>query len=115
MTVIPGNFTMVGGEDSLEELIRKCGDGIYIYEAYDQFHGLNCVTGDFTFPCKGVLIENGKLTAGVSGLSMNGNIVELLQHVEAVGKEQKIEPMCMYNNYTVSGPSMLVNNLRVSG
>jgi predicted Zn-dependent protease len=66
MTVIPGNFTMNGGEDSLEELLHKCGDGIYIYEAYDQFHGLNTVTGDFSFPCKGVLIKNGQLTTGVS-------------------------------------------------
>jgi PmbA protein len=115
MTAIPGNFTMNGGEDTLEELFAKCGDGIYIYEAFDQFHGLDVVTGDFSFPCKGILIENGRLTAQVSGLSMNGNIVELFHEVEALGKEQKIEPMCMYHNYTVSGPAMLVSSLRVSG
>lgn len=115
MTVIPGNFTMTGGENTLDELLEKCGDGIYIYEAYDQFHSLNTVTGDFTFPCRGILVENGRLTTEVSGLSMNGNLRELFGSVEALGKEQKIERMNMYFNYTVSGPAMLVSSLRVSG
>lgn len=115
MTVIPGNLMIEAGENTLAQLLSKCENGIYIYEAYDQFHGLNTVTGDFMFPCKGILVEDGQLKAGVSGLSMNGNIVELFQSVEALGREQKIEPMIMYNNYVVSGPSMLVSNLRVSG
>lgn len=115
MTAIPGNFTVESGEDTLDELLEKCGDGIYIYEAYDQFHSLNTVTGDFAFPCRGVLVEHGRLTKEVSGLSMSGNIVELLRSVEALGSEQRIEPMNMYFNYMVSCPAMLVGSLRVSG
>lgn len=115
MTVVPENFTMEAGEAELEELLRQCGDGIYIYESYDQFHSLNTVTGDFTFPCKGILVKDGRLTESVSGLSMNGNIVELFQHVELLGRDRQIEPMAMYENYLVSGPAMLVGELRISG
>lgn len=115
MTIVPENFTMECGEATLEELIRTCQNGIYICEAFDQFHSLNTVTGDFTFPCRGVLIEDGRLTKSVAGLSMNGNIVDLFSHVELLGCNRQIEPMAIYENYLVSGPAMLVDALRISG
>ncbi len=115
MTIIPRNFTIESGKESLEELLQKCGDGIYLYEAYDQFHSLNVVTGDFTFPCKGILVENGQRKGSVSGLSMNGNVLDLFGQIEALGQDRKIEPMAIYHNYEVSGPAMLVSSIRVSG
>ncbi len=115
MTVIPKNFVMKEGETSLAELICRCGDGIFITQSYDQFHALNTVTGDFMFPCRGILIREGRLTEEVSGLSMNGNFLELLKGVEAVGSYRQMEPMTMYNNYTVSGPDLLVEALKISG
>lgn len=115
MTVIPKNFVMREGDVSLPELICRCSEGIFITQSYDQFHALNTVTGDFMFPCRGILIREGKLAEEVSGLSMNGNFLELLKGVEAVGNYRQMEPMTMYNNYTVSGPDLLVESLKISG
>ena len=115
MTVVPVRFTLESGSHSLEELIQMCGDGVYICENYDQFHSLNIVSGDFTFPCRAIRIENGRLTEVADGLVMSGNVVELLASAEALGDTQRIEPMAMYNNYTVSAPAILVGRLKIVG
>lgn len=115
MTVVPVCFTLESGEYSLSELIRMCGDGVYICENFDQFHSLNIVSGDFTFPCRAIRIENGQLTESAGGLVMSGNVVDLLASAEALGDTQRIEPMAMYNNYTVSAPAMLVSKLNIVG
>ncbi len=115
MAVMPKNFVMESGEASLEELIEKCGDGIYIFESFDQYHSLNAATGDFAFPCQGIRIKNGKLDGMMKGLTMNGNICELFNQAECLGKERLAFPLDMYQSYQVSGPAMLVSSLRVSG
>ena len=112
---VPKNFTMESGEASLEELFEACGDGVYVFENYDQFHALNVVSGDFAFPCKAARIEGGKLTGLWEGLTMNGNVCRLFGCVEQVGRDRILEPMSMYDSYEVSGPSMLVSELRISG
>lgn len=115
MTVIPVCFRLESGRHTLKELIRLCGDGVYICENYDQFHSLNIVTGDFNFPCRAIRIENGQLTEAAEGLVMSGNVVELLANAEALGDTQRIEPMAMYSNYAVSSPAMLVSKIRITG
>lgn len=115
MTVVPVCFTLESGEHSLDDLIRMCSDGVYICENFDQFHSLNIVSGDFHFPCRAIRIENGRLTEAAEGLVMSGNIVELLANAEALGDTQRMEPMAMYNNYTVSAPAMLVKSIHITG
>ena len=115
MTIVPKNFVLEEGDQTLEELIRACGDGIYICESYDQFHSLNVVTGDFHFPCRGVRIRDGRLAECLYGLTMNGNVLTLFADVLALGKGRRIEPMAIYENYLVSGPAMLVRKLEISG
>lgn len=115
MTVIPVCFTLESGTDTLEELIRKCGDGVYICENFDQFHSLNIVNGEFNFPCRAIRIENGRLTESAEGLVMSGSVTQLLADAEALGDTQRIEPMAMYNNYAVSAPAMLVSSIRITG
>ncbi len=113
--IMPKNFTIESGNASLGELLADCGDGIYIFENYDQFHALNVASGDFAFPCKGIRICDGKLTGVMEGLTMNGNVAGLFSHIEKLGRDRAVNPLVMYDSYTVSGPSMLVRELRISG
>ena len=115
MAIMPKNFTIESGEASLEELLCACGDGVYVFENYDQFHALNVVSGDFAFPCKAVRIKDGKPVGIMEGLTMTGNVAELFSNVELVGSDRVINPLVMYDSYTVSGPAMLVGSLKVSG
>ncbi len=115
MAIIPKNFTIESGKASLEELIQACGDGVYVFENYDQFHALNVVSGDFAFPCKAVRIKGGKPVGIMEGLTMNGNVAELFSNVEQLGRDRVVNPLVMYDSYTVSGPAMLVGTLKISG
>ena len=115
MAIMPKNFTIESGAASLEQLIHDCDDGVYVFENYDQFHALNVVSGDFAFPCKAVRIKDGKPVGIMEGLTMNGNVAELFSNVEMVGSDRVINPLVMYDSYTVSGPAMLVGSLKISG
>lgn len=115
MLIMPKNFTIESGTASLEELLAACGDGVYVFENYDQFHSLNVVSGDFSFPCKALRIRNGKPAGLMEGLTMSGNVAALLSHVELLGRDRVIYPLNMYDSYTVSGPAMLVGELKISG
>ena len=108
MAIMPKNFTIESGTASLEQLIHDCDDGVYVFENYDQFHALNVVSGDFSFPCKAVRIKEGKPVGIMEGLTMTGNVAELFARVEQVGSDRVINPLVMYDSYTVSGPAMLV-------
>ena len=46
---------------------------------------------------------------------MTGNVAELFARVEQVGSDRVINPLVMYDSYTVSGPEMLVKSLKISG
>ena len=115
MAIMPKNFTIESGTASLEQLIHDCDDGVYVFENYDQFHALNVVSGDFSFPCKAVRIKEGKPVGIMEGLTMTGNVAELFARVEQVGSDRVINPLVMYDSYTVSGPTMLVKSLKISG
>lgn len=115
MAIMPKNFTIESGTASLEQLIHDCDDGVYVFENYDQFHALNVVSGDFSFPCKAVRIKEGKPVGIMEGLTMTGNVAELFARVEQVGSDRVINPLVMYDSYTVSGPAMLVKSLKISG
>ncbi len=115
MAIMPKNFTIESGNASLEELLQACGDGVYVFENYDQFHALNVVSGDFAFPCKAVRIKDGKPVGIMEGMTMTGNVAELFSNVELLGSDRVINPLVMYDSYTVSGPAMLVSSLQISG
>lgn len=115
MAIMPKNFTIESGKASLEELLAACGDGVYVFENYDQFHALNVVSGDFSFPCKAVRIKGGKPVGMMEGLTMSGTVADLFANVLLLGKDREINPLVMYDSYTVSGPEMLVAGLKISG
>ena len=115
MAIMPKNFTIESGKASLQELIAACDDGVYVFENYDQFHALNVVSGDFSFPCKAVRIKGGKPVGIMEGLTMSGNVATLFSSVILLGKDREINPLVMYDSYTVSGPEMLVSGLKISG
>lgn len=113
--IVPKTFTFACGDSSLEELFEACGDGIYIYECYDQFHSLSIASGEFAFPCKGLLLEKGKPAALLEGLTMNGNVCELFAGIEKVGNAPASYVFPIYQNYEVCSPAVLVKKLRISG
>jgi PmbA protein len=95
---------MTPGEKSLEQLCEKMGDGLMVTEVSGLHAGANPMTGDFSLMAKGYLVEGGKKTRAVSGVTVSGNFYQLLKDVEEPGSD-------MYHNMfgeAVSSPSVLI-------
>ncbi len=72
---------------SLEDILRGCGDGIYVTE----FNGGNCnpVTGDYSFGVSGFRFRDGKVGRPFREMLITGNILELWNSLLAVGGDAR--------------------------
>lgn len=114
VTITPKNFVMRPGDTSDEEMLARLGDGLYVFDAFDQFHAVNSASGQFSFPCSAVLVEDGKRKGVVRGLTMNGSMGDLLMNVEAVGDRLSYMPLLMHYTYQVASPAVLVKSINVT-
>lgn len=112
--VMPRNFGILPGSGDVWPLLERLGDGLYIFESFDQFHSVNIGSGDFSIPCSGMVVKDGKLIGRVEGLTMSGTVQELLSSVTAVGADLAVLPMVMLRSYAVFSPSVLVTGVSVS-
>lgn len=111
VTITPKNFVMQPGSASDEGMLAQLGDGLYVFDAFDQFHAVNSASGQFSFPCSAVLVEGGVRKGVVHGLTMNGSMDDLLMNVEAVGDRLSYMPLLMHYTYQVASPAVLVKNI----
>jgi predicted Zn-dependent protease len=80
-------FITPGGEQSVEQMIAGTERGIlitrlwYIREVDPYQKILTGMTRDGTF-----LVENGKVKAGIRNFRFNQSLIEMMNHVEAMGK-----------------------------
>jgi PmbA protein len=65
---------------SAESLIGSVKDGLYLMGT--QGHGFNQVTGDYSVGALGRWIVNGELTDAISGITVAGHLLEMLNGVE---------------------------------
>ncbi len=82
------NFFIEAGSKAPEEIVGEIGYGLYVVEVLGM-HTANPISGDFSVGVAGLLIENGELTRPVRGMAVGGNIIELLEAVDAVGSDLK--------------------------
>ncbi|WP_273483359.1 TldD/PmbA family protein [Desulforamulus ruminis] len=80
------NFFIRAGEKSPEQLIKEVPKGLYVTEVMGM-HTANPISGDFSVGASGIWIEKGELTRPVRGVAIAGNIMDLLEAVDAVGSD----------------------------
>jgi PmbA protein len=112
---MPKNFRLLPGKSTRDALIGSLTEGLYVNESYDVFHSINVASGDYAIPCKAVVVKNGIMTGVAEGLTIYGNVIDLLAAVEDVANDVKVLPMVMLKSYAVSSPSLLISHLKVSG
>ena len=113
--IIPSNFVLESGRVSLDSLLQRLGDGLYIFESYDMFHSLNPASGDFTIPCAGILYSEGRPSGKIMGISMSGNIMDLFLNIEEVAEDYASLSMVMSKSFQVASSSVLVSSLNITG
>ena len=80
------NTYIAPGETNPEEIIADTKEGILVVKMGGG--QVNTVNGDFIFEVsEGYLIENGKVTEPIKGVSLIGNGPKVLQEIDAVGND----------------------------
>ena len=84
VSIAPYCFCLEARDQTLEELIGKVKDGVYITELKGLHAGADAVTGDFSLESAGFRIRDGRIAEPVRSFTIAGNFLTLLESIEAV-------------------------------
>lgn len=101
------NFFIEPGPASLEELLGDLGRGLWVRDVIGV-HTADAVTGDFSLGASGLWIEGGKRAAPVRGVTISGNLHEILKRVAKVGKDIR-------RYHAFGAPPLLIESLDIGG
>jgi PmbA protein len=99
-----GNLFIQPGAHTPEEIIKSVSKGFYITELIG--FGVNIVTGDYSRSASGIWIENGELTFPVQGVTVAGNLKEMLNSIEMVGNDLDFRG-------SVVSPTLLIGRMTI--
>ena len=106
ISVGPTNFYLKPGEHTAEEIIGSVSSGLYVVELIG--FGVNIVNGDYSRGVTGLWIEDGKLAYPVQEVTIAGNLRQMLQDIEMIGKDIRFMG-------SVSAPTLKIRNMTLSG
>jgi PmbA protein len=104
----PTNLYLKPGEIKPEDIIGAIDKGFYLTEAIGLFAGIDSASGDFSIPSAGFMIEKGTLTFPVRGISIGGNLFELLKAVDKIGSD-----LTWFQS--VASPTFSVRSIKIGG
>lgn len=111
-------FNLVLGNSgiSFEDMVKAIERGLVII-ALDGLHsGANPISGDFSLGARGFLIENGRIAGGVEGITVSGNILNVLKNIVETGNDAKFSMTGMTGFFSFAFlPSVLVEEIDVAG
>jgi len=111
--IAPYNFGICAGNETLDELFAKVGDGIYVTGVKGLHAGANAITGDFSVESEGFLIKDGKKAGPIKSFTVAGNFFELLKNIYSLSNEVK---WGIPGGFTVFGsPDVLIKDMSVAG
>jgi PmbA protein len=102
----PGNLFLEAGAQSPEEMLAGIGSGFYVTELIGQ--GVNLVTGDYSRGAAGLWIENGALAYPVEGVTIAGNLREMLRNITGIGSD-------LVFRSSVAAPTLRIEGMTVAG
>jgi PmbA protein len=99
-----GNLYIEAGPYSPDEIIKSISKGLLITELLG--FGVNIVTGDYSRSAGGIWIENGELTFPVQGVTIAGNLKEMLNSIEMIGNDLDFRG-------SVVAPTLLIGRMTI--
>jgi PmbA protein len=110
-SVSPSNLVLEPGELTLEQLLERGGDGVYITEVAGLHSGVNPVTGRYSVGASGRTIKGGELAEPLREFTIAGDLLGTLVAVQAVGSETRWVPF----GGSVKTAPMLVGEMAIGG
>lgn len=105
--IAPTNLYFKPGVQGPTSIVQGISSGLYVTRLMG-LHTANPISGDFSLGAAGVMIENGEKTYPVRGITIAGNLVELLRSIETVGTDLRFVA-------NIGSPTLLINGLSISG
>ncbi|MEO2082849.1 MAG: TldD/PmbA family protein [Desulfurobacteriaceae bacterium] len=101
------NLVIERGALGLEELVKTPEEVLIVTDAMGV-HTVNAITGEFSVGVSGVYYRDGRRVQPVTGMTVAGNLKDLLMNITEVGRDQRwVGNIC--------SPSVLVKELTVGG
>ena len=91
---------------SKEELMQEAGEGLVITDLMGQ--GVDIVSGNYSRGASGFYFKNGKRVHAVEGITIAGNLKEMLQGILLIGND-------IDNRFKIKTGSLLMSGITVSG
>jgi len=89
------------------ELIKNVVKGLFVTRVMGM-HTVNPISGDFSVGAAGILIERGKKTSPVRGITIAGNLIETLRNISEVGNDLEFE-------ITFGSPTLVIPGISIGG
>jgi PmbA protein len=104
--IAANNFYMIPGRTSRDEVISGVKKGILITRLLG--FGVNITTGDYSRGAEGLWIEDGHITRPVDGITIAGNMAEMLTGIVAVASDLRFlgrmgSPTFVIDRMTIAG------------
>lgn len=101
------NLFLQNGKDDPKDIIKSVKNGLYLTEMFGS--GVNSVTGDFSQGASGFWIENGEITYPVQEITIAGNVLKVLNNVQAIGNDLS------FKLGSIASPTLLISEMTVGG
>lgn len=108
--IFPTNLYISPGKQKPEDLIKNITKGIYLTRVIG-LHTADPITGDFSLGAQGILIENGKKTKPVRKFAIAGNLLDILNDIEAIANDLRFMPL----SGNIGSPTILIKEMKISG
>ncbi len=106
------NLIIKPGKGRVEDLLSEINKGVYCLEVFAGF--TMSPSGDFSLPIlHGYYVERGQIVGPIRGLSIKGNVFDLLKKIVRIGEEPEITVPSNSSGSLVT-PPMLIEKIRVA-
>ena len=111
----PANLYVEPGGSSLEELFARMGEGVYLTDIGDIYHGFDVAGGGISSPCRGAWVRDGRLAEPIAQMTLSDNLDGLLRGVVAAGSELCWCDLEDLDAFWCGAPDLLVGELGLVG
>ena len=108
---MPSNFAMTPGSATPQSLIAGVTRGLLVKNLMN-LHTANPISGEFSFGANGLWIENGKVVNPVRGVTISGNLTDLLMNLRGIGNDLTWQGAM---GMSVAAPTVLIEDVSIAG
>ncbi|MFO7612193.1 MAG: TldD/PmbA family protein [Clostridia bacterium] len=108
--ISPTNMYFSKGAKTADDLIKQVKKGIQIVELEGMHSGFNPISGDFSLPAKGYLVEDGVKSRTVNQITVSGNYYDMLLDIKEAASDLRFSM-----GGGTGSPTLLIKGLSVAG